>query len=518
MTDKAVTTDSIVPSETAPLLPAASVTTRDISNDIPRRQTPLPKVQLGIVLLVQICEPIMSQSIYPYVNQLIFDLGVSGGDPTRVGFYAGALQSLFFAVQALSVMQWGKASDRVGRKPILMIGLLGASLSMLSFGFSRSFLGLVVSRCICGALNGNVGVMKSVIGDLTDSTNRADAVSTLPMIWAFGATSGALIGGSLSYPVVQFPDVFRNKVWELYPHLLPCIVVAAVSMLAWIIIATFFHETVPSAWRLRFPFRKGPIQGNRESLSQLTALSGPRQDVSLKDLLTFPVLISSGNYVALALIDIFNLALLPLFCYSDVENGGLGLPPNSIGKVMAVYGISVGLLQFFFFSRVLRALGERTLFLCSISMFAVLYILYSLTSIVVRKFGFGIIVYVLVGVMLLTMAVADMAYSSFLPTSSERVFWNSRPFLYLYICSVFMFVTSSPPNKRVLGATFGLSQTAVSVIRAIGPATATSLFSLSLSHNILGGHFVYVVGLIMSVFSFGLGMQLPSKVWDEPSD
>ncbi|KAH8831870.1 major facilitator superfamily domain-containing protein [Flagelloscypha sp. PMI_526] len=487
MADEAATNGSIVSNESTPLLPASSVQTHGITNMVPRRQTPLPKFQLGIVLVIQICEPLMSQSIYPYVNQLIFDLGVTGGDPTRVGFYAGVLESIFFAVQALCVMQWSNASDRIGRKPILLIGLFGASLSMLSFGFSRSFWGLVISRSICGALNGNVGIMKSVVGDLTDSTNRADAVSTFPIIWALGATSGALIGGSLSYPVVQFPDVFHGKVWELYPHLLPCIVVGAVTLLAWITVAAFFREA-----RIWIPFRKVSVERERESLPQLVSSS---EEVTLKDLLTFPILISGGNYVVFALLDIFNLALLPLFCYSGVEDGGLGLPPNSIGKVMAVYGISIGLFTFFFFSRLVRAIGERTLFLVSIGMFAILFILYAITSIVVRKLGFGIVVYVLLGAMLLAMAIADMAFGS-----------------------IFMFVTASPPNKRMLGATFGLSVTAASIFRAIGPATATSLFSLSLTHNILGGHLVYAIGFILSLLNFGLGLQLPAKVWDEPSD
>jgi hypothetical protein len=122
---------------------------------------------------------------------------------------------------------------------------------------------------------------------------------------------------------------------------------------------------------------------------------------------------------------------------------------------MAVYGISIGLFTFFFFSRLVRAIGERTLFLVSIGMFAILFILYSITSIVVRKLGFGIVVYALLGAMLLAMAVADMAFGSFSPASSGRVHSNSRPFF--YIGSIFMFVTASPPNKRMLGATFGLS-------------------------------------------------------------
>lgn len=97
-------------------------------------------------------------------------------------------ESLFFVVEAMTVLQWSRASDYVGRKPILLIGLVGTIASMLSFGFSTTFLGLVISRCLTGLLNGNVGVMKSAMGDLTDATNRAEGFALMPVTWAIGCT------------------------------------------------------------------------------------------------------------------------------------------------------------------------------------------------------------------------------------------------------------------------------------------------------------------------------------------
>lgn len=80
-----------VPSETDETTPLLSDA---LQGDSPRaRRTPLPWLQLGIVMVMQIVEPLMSQSIYPYINQLILDLGISGGDPKKVGFYAGLLVS-----------------------------------------------------------------------------------------------------------------------------------------------------------------------------------------------------------------------------------------------------------------------------------------------------------------------------------------------------------------------------------------------------------------------------------------
>lgn len=106
--------------------------------------TPLPWAQFGIILFLQLAEPLTSQVIYPFAPQLIRDLGVTHGDEARVGYYVGMMQSLFFATQAMTVLHWSRLSDSIGRKPVIMIGLFGLSLSMYSFGLSKTFWGLVI--------------------------------------------------------------------------------------------------------------------------------------------------------------------------------------------------------------------------------------------------------------------------------------------------------------------------------------------------------------------------------------
>jgi MFS family permease len=151
-------------------------------------------------------------------------MGITNGEEARVGFYVGLLvcntdttrlinlnalymqQSLFFATEAFTTFHWSRLSDLVGRRPILLIGLTGISISMYSFGLSRTFWNVILryarliirdwlwikntSRCLCGALNGNVVVMKSMIADITDPTNMPQAYGYIPFAWQAGIALG----------------------------------------------------------------------------------------------------------------------------------------------------------------------------------------------------------------------------------------------------------------------------------------------------------------------------------------
>jgi MFS family permease len=86
-------------------------------------------------------------------------------------------ESAFYATEAICVLQWGRASDRIGRKPVLLGGLLGITMSMIGFGLSKQFWSIVLARCAEGALCGNIGVAKGMVAELTDSTNMAQGTT-----------------------------------------------------------------------------------------------------------------------------------------------------------------------------------------------------------------------------------------------------------------------------------------------------------------------------------------------------
>ncbi|KAF8876547.1 major facilitator superfamily domain-containing protein [Infundibulicybe gibba] len=456
------------------------------------KPTPLPKAQIGILLLCHFCEPITGHSISPYINQLISELDITGGDERKVGYYAGLIQSLFFLTEAITIMQWSRISDRIGRKPVLLTGLVGTSVSVLLFGLSRTFWTLVISRCLCGLLNGNIGVMKSALGELTNSSNRAQGFSLIPIVGAIGATLGPLVGGTFAHPHDRFPRVFGGQFWQDYPYFLPCLITSSYVCVSFIIGLLFLKETVPK-W-IRNRGRSSLASGSVTPADGSPVLShdGP---LPLRELLVYPVIISISNYMALAFLNIMLGALLPLFFTMPIHIGGLGFKPSTIGYIMGSYGACTGVFQVLFFARIVRRFGERRTFLRGISSFMPIFLLFPIMSSVAQRSGVNLVVRLCIAMLMSLMILVDMAFSC-----------------------IFIYVTASSPNQHSLGATNGLSQMCISFVRAIGPALATSLFSLSVEKNMLGGYAVYAVLFCISFIVMFLAVHLPEKVWEEKDD
>ncbi|KAF5359733.1 hypothetical protein D9756_003044 [Leucocoprinus leucothites] len=422
-----------------------------------RQASPLPKLQITIVLLLQLCEPITSQSIYPYINQLVSELDVTGGDERKVGYYAGLIDVLDDRHQASAYQSFPSS-------PLVKILICW-----------------IFSRCLCGLLNGNIGVMKSVMGELTDSSNRAEGFALIPVVWAVGATAGPLLGGTLSNPHERFPTVFRNEFWKEYPYFLPCLVASSFSFVTIGITSVFFKETVPKSKLVASPCSETPILGAFDEDAPLP----------LRKVMVWPVIISVANYSALAFLEIMLGALLPLFFAMPIEIGGLGFSPPTIGYLWGGYGAAAGIFNILCFAKLIRRFGEKRVFFFGMTIITPIYILMPIMSVCARTWGVGPLVWSLVLFELFLMVVMDISYGA-----------------------IFMFVTASAPNKRSLGATNGLSQMTVSIARAIGPALSTSLFSYSVQHNILGGYGVYLLMIILSLLALVIATFLPAHVWD----
>ncbi|KAF9065831.1 major facilitator superfamily domain-containing protein [Rhodocollybia butyracea] len=460
-----------------------------------RKRTPLPWAQFTIVLFLQLAEPLTSQVIYPFLPQLIRDIGVTDGDETKVGFYVGLLQSLFFLTQALTVLHWSRISDRVGRKPVILTGLFGLSMSMYCFGLSKTFWGLVLSRGLNGALNGNIGVIKSVMAEITDSTNLAQAYAYMPIAWSTGGVLGPMVGGALARPADQFPHLFgSNQFLKDYPYFLPCAVPATFSAIAWLVTFLFLKETVATP-TVSFPslFRSKKDTGNLDKpititnddvTSVTTEIAESEKPVAFRALLIPRVLSAAGNYASLSLLDISFRAIQPLYFSTPTELGGLGLPPSTIGNIMSVFGLLNGIMQVFFFARVMEYWGSKKTFVVGVAAFIPIFACFPILT-------------ALAGVLVWTVVVVQILFSLLISFSYG---------------SIFIFITAASPNRASLGATNGLCQMSVSICRAVGPAVSNSLFSLSLKHGYMGGFLVYYVLLGMVGGSLMATGTLPREI------
>ena len=89
-----------------------------------------------------------------------------GGDTKNAALHAGFWLAAFSLAESLTSLCWGVLSDLVGRKPVLLLGLGGTLISMLVIGFSTNIWVAVIGRFLGGALNGNQGVVQTIVGEL----------------------------------------------------------------------------------------------------------------------------------------------------------------------------------------------------------------------------------------------------------------------------------------------------------------------------------------------------------------
>ncbi len=118
------------------------------------------------------------------------------------GFVIGAIIASYSAMQFIFAPIWGRFSDRLGRRPILLMSTAGAALSYVLFAFGSglenhvaALWALLVSRAFAGICGGNITVAQAYIADITPPADRSRKMGLIGMAFGLGFICGPAIGG-----------------------------------------------------------------------------------------------------------------------------------------------------------------------------------------------------------------------------------------------------------------------------------------------------------------------------------
>ncbi|OOF90435.1 hypothetical protein ASPCADRAFT_211997 [Aspergillus carbonarius ITEM 5010] len=246
-----------------------------------------PVRQLFVLALCRICEPIAFMSIFPYVYQMVETFHVTDND-RKIALYAGMITSAFTFAEFSAGMFWGRMSDKIGRKPVLVMGLIGTAISMIVFGFAPNLATAMVARALGGLLNGNIGVLQTTVAEIvTVKEHQPRAYSIMPFVWCLGSIIGPAMGGALAQPCDNYPWLFqRDTIFDRFPFLLPNLVCVVVLVSGIVVGLLFLEETHPEKKHRRDPglelgnWLVGKVWGSPE---QLPAASDAKTELPGED-------------------------------------------------------------------------------------------------------------------------------------------------------------------------------------------------------------------------------------------
>lgn len=503
-------------SDRTPLLLATQPESKESQ---PPSWSELPKKdQLAILTLVRLAEPISQTSMHAYMFTMIrsFDESLSDGD---VATKAGLLAASFEAAQAVTGVMWGNLADKacIGRKKILLIGISGSFASIVGFGFSKTFYWALICRCIGGAMNGNVSVMRTMVSEIVDDKRyQTKAFLLMPVTFNIGIIVGPLLGGLLQNPVAQYPSVFgpgspfggKDVVsWlKQYPYALPNVVMAVFTFLTAALALFGLKETHKERrhhtdfgirmWQaMRRAFRRLFFHHRSSNPNAYAILEGAstsdtrnsasenfiREDHShtsvmkttttkrlpFRRIFTRNVVLTILTHFLLAThVGSFNTLWFLFLSAPRAQRpqsssglaGGLGLPPASIGIGISMIGLLGLTLQFGVFSPLTHRLGILPTFRTAGLAFPIVYLLAPLLTIFPAGGGGGAWLWGgMTGVLSLQVAARTFA----LPLM--QVLTNN--------CS---------PHPSVLGSLHGVAASVSSGAFSIGPIVSSWLFGKGL--------------------------------------
>jgi predicted MFS family arabinose efflux permease len=119
--------------------------------------------------------------------------------------WTGLLSAGYSAMQFLFAPVWGRLSDRVGRRPVLLVSIAMTALAFLAYALAGSFPVLLASRLFAGAATANIAIAQAYVADVTAPEDRARGMGVLGAAFGMGFVLGPALGGLLSTASISLP-------------------------------------------------------------------------------------------------------------------------------------------------------------------------------------------------------------------------------------------------------------------------------------------------------------------------
>ncbi|KAF2398608.1 MFS general substrate transporter [Trichodelitschia bisporula] len=484
------------------------------------------KEQLALLTIARLSEPLTQTSLQSYMYYQLKSFDPSLPDSV-ISSQAGMMQASFTAAQFLTAMAWGRAADseKFGRKNVIMIGLLGTMVSALGFGFASTFWTAMIFRSIGGALNGNVGVMRTMISEIIkEKKYQSRAFMVLPMTFNVGVIIGPMLGGLLSDPVGQYPGIFgpgsliggENGVWWMtrWPYALPNLVSAMFLIISTTALFLGLDETHHALqerpdrgkqlgrWLWRTISRKSSQNYASLPTDEPGELGSAHNDIELQPRKKKPIsrrklpfrriwtrnvvftmfaqglmAIHVGTFNNLWFLFLSTPRFDPANPYPPGHiqsppfhfTGGLAMPPARIGLALSILGAIGIVIQLFVYPRVSARLGTERSYRYALLLFPVAYFIAPYLALLPSSTAppaaaNGVWIW---GGITVVLAVQVLARTFALP-------------------AMVILVNNSCPHPSVLGTLHGVGQSVSSGMRTIGPAVAATLYGRGIEWGVIG--------------------------------
>jgi MFS family permease len=233
-----------------------------------RIPTPNRTTGLGSIFLVLFVDLVSFGIVFPlYAKMLEWYAGhgilawlmhgasalVPAAEPwQQAALFGGILGAIYSGLQFIAAPLWGRMSDRYGRRPILLVSLIGSFLANLLWVFSADFGLLLLSRILAGMMTGNVAVANAAVADITTEQNRSRGMAAVGMAFGLGFILGPAIGGFLAElrPDLWWP---ASTAYGINPFSAPAAVAATLAGINLMWAYTAFNETLPPERRSAHP-------------------------------------------------------------------------------------------------------------------------------------------------------------------------------------------------------------------------------------------------------------------------